>query len=183
MGEASAARLCVVVMGPSGVGKTTTARMIAERLAWTFAEADEFHSKANIEKMSAGVPLTDEDRWPWLASIRDWVSSEARSGRCSIITCSALKRSYRDLLRGAEARVRFLELLATPELVESRMSKREGHYMPVSLLASQFAALEELSEDEDGVKVSVAADPITVADAAMSALGLTAPAVPVAAAR
>lgn len=174
MTEDRAARLCVVVMGPSGVGKTTVAQMLADRLAWTFAEADEFHPKANIDKMSAGVPLNDDDRWPWLRLIRDWAAERAGEGRDTVITCSALKRRYRDVLREAPARVRFLELTASAELVESRLSQRKGHYMPPSLLASQFAALEELGDDEDGVKVDVGTDPETIVRNALSALGLAA---------
>lgn len=168
-------RTCVVVMGPSGVGKTTAAEMLAERLGWLFAEADKFHPKANIDKMSAGIPLTDEDRLPWLGLIRDWITEKAEAGQDVVVTCSALKRVYRDVLRDADARVRFLELTASPALVEARMAKRTGHYMPVSLLASQFGALEPLERDEDGVQVSVASDPPAVIALALAALGLAAP--------
>lgn len=175
MGDAGSTRPCVVVMGPSGVGKTTVAELLAERLGWTFAEADEFHPKANIEKMSAGVPLTDEDRWPWLARLRDWISDHAANGGSTVVTCSALKRAYRDRLREADARVRFLELTATRDLVMSRLPKREGHYMPASLLDSQFEALEPLRPDEDGVRVAVDGDPESIVTDALEALGLTAP--------
>lgn len=167
-------RTCIVVMGPSGVGKTTTAEGLAARLRWGFAEADRFHPKANIDKMSAGVPLDDDDRAPWLALIRDWISAEAASGRDAVITCSALKRRYRDVLREASARVRFVYLTADPTVVEQRIAARKGHYMPPSLLASQFAALEPLSEDEDGVEVDVATTPEGVIDRALAALGLDA---------
>ncbi|MGQ4275326.1 gluconokinase [Terrihabitans sp. B22-R8] len=170
--EAADRSLCLVVMGPSGVGKTTIAQILAERLGWISAEADEFHPPANIEKMSAGIPLNDEDRAPWLVLIRDWVSEQARAGQSSVITCSALKRRYRDVLRQADAHVRFVELIASPALVEARMAKRVGHYMPVSLLASQFSALEELGDDEDGVKIDVGVPPYVVVANALQALGL-----------
>lgn len=173
--SSGATRQCVVVMGPSGVGKTTVAKMIAERLGWPFAEADEFHSKANIAKMAAGTPLDDADREPWLADIRDWISAGAGQGRDAVVTCSALKRRYRDVLSGASARVRFLELDADPDLIGGRLSKRKGHYMPASLLSSQFAALERLEPDEDGVVVSVASSPDQIVDEALAALGLAPP--------
>lgn len=163
-------------MGPSGTGKTTTARLLSQRLGWKFAEADEFHPKPNIDKMSAGIPLDDADRAPWLRLIRDWISDEAGMGENTVITCSALKRRYRDVLRGAEARVRFVELEAGPELVAARLAERKGHYMPASLLASQFADFEPLAPDEDGVRVSIDKTPEAVATDALGQLELTDPA-------
>lgn len=163
---------CVVVMGPSGVGKTTTAEGLAARLGWSFAEADGFHPKANIDKMTAGVPLNDADRAPWLALIRDWISEKARAGESTVVTCSALKRRYRDVLRGAEARVRFLQLSGEVDAIQSRMSSRKGHYMPTSLLASQFADLEPLEADEDGAIVDVSVPPEEVISAGVEKLGL-----------
>ena len=167
--------LCLVVMGPSGTGKTTTAKLLSQRLGWKFAEADEFHPKANIDKMSAGIPLNDEDRAPWLASIRDWISDEAAMGESTVITCSALKRRYRDILRGAEARVRFVELDAPEGVIGDRLALRKGHYMPPSLLASQYADFEPLEADEDGIKVSVEQDPESVVSAALRQLELLRP--------
>lgn len=175
MDQATANRttpLSVIVMGPSGIGKTTTAELLAERLGWDFAEGDKFHPPANIEKMSHGVPLDDDDRAPWLATIRDWISEHAAAGRNTIVTCSALKRRYRDILREAHAEVRFLELVADQNIVAERLAKRSGHFMPPSLLASQFATLDELDEDENGLKVTVDAPPQTVVDRALAGLGL-----------
>lgn len=165
----------IVVMGPSGVGKTTTAELLAKTFGWRFAEADEFHPPENIEKMSKGVPLDDEDRAPWLEKIRDWISAEAEAGRDTVLTCSALKRRYRDVLRTAKAEVKFLALVADEGLVASRLEKRTGHYMPSSLLASQFAALEVLSPDEPGMKVTVDVAPEAVVDRAISGLKLKRP--------
>lgn len=173
-GEAAAnGRTCIVVMGPSGVGKTTIAQMLAKRLGWDFAEADEFHPKANIDKMSKGVPLDDDDRWPWLRLIRDWIDGEKGKGRDTVVTCSALKRSYRDVLREAGSSVRFLELTADPKLVEDRLSRRAGHYMPPSLLASQFSTLEPLQDDENGVQVPVGPTPEEIVAIAIKQLGLS----------
>ncbi len=163
---------CVVVMGPSGVGKTTTAEGLAARLGWAFAEADRFHPQANIDKMTAGIPLDDDDRAPWLALIRDWISAKAQAGESTVVTCSALKRRYRDVLRGADARVRFLELTGEVDTIQGRMASRKGHYMPPSLLASQFADLEPLDDDEDGVIVDVSATPEEVISAGVAKLGL-----------
>ena len=163
----------VVVMGVAGSGKTTVARILAERLGWPYAEADEFHPPENIAKMSAGEPLTDEDRWPWLRAIRDWMTARTRAGESAVVTCSALKVVYRDLLREAEGRVRFVHLAAPAPLLEDRMEHRAGHFMPTSLLTSQLATLEPLTDAEDGVTISVEEPPEAVADRAMAALDLS----------
>ncbi|KKN73628.1 hypothetical protein LCGC14_0398280 [marine sediment metagenome] len=161
----------LVVMGPSGVGKTTTAKLLAARLGWPFAEADQFHSAANIAKMESGQPLNDADRAPWLAAIRDWIADQAGHGVSSVVACSALKRRYRDLLREANTRVRFVSLTADQDLVGDRIGRRTGHYMPKSLLQSQFDGLEPLQSDEDGVTVSVGVPPEAVVSDALEALG------------
>ena len=161
---------CIIVMGPSGVGKTTTAKAIAERLNWTFAEGDEFHPAANIAKMSAGIPLNDEDRQPWLETIRDWMTQKSREGENTVITCSALKRRYRDILRSTEADLHFVQLDAPVQLVGERMAKRVDHYMPLSLLNSQFDALEPLQDDEKGIRICVVENPNEVVSTAISAL-------------
>ncbi len=145
--------LHVVVMGISGSGKTTIATRLAEQLGWTFAEADDFHPAANIEKMTSGIPLTDQDRWPWLESMREWMTAQARSGSSTVVTCSALRRSYRDVLTQAEGRVRFVHLLGDAYLILERMKTRSGHFMPQSLLPSQLSTLEPLEPDEQGVRI------------------------------
>jgi gluconokinase len=163
-------RIAAIVMGPSGVGKTTTAKGIAERLGYVFAEADEFHPKANIDKMSAGIPLNDEDRAPWLRLIRDWITREAEAGRSVVVTCSALKKTYRDVLRQSHADVRFIQLDAPIGVIGDRMARRKGHYMPASLLKSQYDTLEPLAADEKGSVVSVEAAPQEVINAAVAVL-------------
>jgi gluconokinase len=164
--------VCVVVMGPSGIGKTTLAQRLADKLGWAFAEGDSFHPPANIAKMRQGIPLDDADRAPWLEVIRDWIARHAAAGRPAVITCSALKRRYRDVLRGAGGRVRFVQLVGEPSLVERRIHARTGHHMPPSLLSSQLATLEPLEADEDGVLVSIAGRPDEVASMTLTALGL-----------
>jgi len=160
----------LVLMGVAGSGKTTLAGVLTDRLGLPSAEADEFHPPANIAKMSAGTPLDDDDRWPWLESIRDWLTAQTRAGTPSVVTCSALKRTYRDVLRGAEGRVRFVHLTAAPDLLEERMSHRAGHFMPTTLLPSQLATLEPLGDDEDGVSVVVDVPPDAVADRTLALL-------------
>ncbi|MDT0163938.1 gluconokinase [Actinotalea sp. AC32] len=164
----------LVVMGVSGSGKTTLALILERRLDWPYAEADDFHPPKNIAKMEAGTPLTDEDRLPWLQKMRDALTEHAREGRSAIVTCSALKRSYRDVLREAQGRVRFVHLTADPALIERRISGRTGHFMPASLLPSQLGSLEPLEPDEDGVVVLVDVPPEEVADRALAGLGLDA---------
>jgi gluconokinase len=158
------ATTCLVVMGVAGSGKSTVARLLADRLGRPMAEADDFHPEANIAKMRSGTPLHDADREPWLLSLRDWISEHDAEGRGTVVTCSALKRNYRDLLRGATARVRFVHLSGTREVIGERLAARSGHFMPPSLLDSQFADLEPLGDDEDGITVDVTAPPAQVAD-------------------
>jgi gluconokinase len=159
----------IVVMGVAGCGKSTVGRMLAQRLGWPFAEADDFHSAANVAKMAAGTPLTDEDRRPWLESIRRWMDETASD---SVVTCSALRRSYRDILRGAQANVRFLHLSGTQESIGARMAARTSHFMPTSLLASQLATLEPLEAGEDGVVINVTGRPEEIVASAIKVLGL-----------
>ncbi|PRX51284.1 gluconate kinase (SKI family) [Prauserella shujinwangii] len=164
---------CLVVMGVSGVGKTTAARLLSQRLGWPMAEADEFHPAANIAKMAAGTPLTDADRTPWLTAIRDWIGARGTAGEHTVVTCSALKRAYRDVLRQAPGtRVRFVHLRGTPETVAPRLAERSGHFMPPSLLESQFRDLEPLGADEDGVTVDVSDAPEEIVARALTRLGL-----------
>ena len=162
----------LIVMGVAGAGKTTVATILAERLGWPVAEADEFHPPVNIAKMSSGTPLTDEDRWPWLDAMRDWLTAHTLEGRSTVVTCSALKVSYRDILRSAQGRVRFVHLDGTVELIGERLANRSGHFMPPSLLPSQFETLEQLGPDEDGIVVPVSSSANTVADQALVRLGL-----------
>jgi len=163
---------CLVVMGVSGAGKTTVATALADRLGWPMAEADEFHPAANIAKMSAGVPLTDADRVPWLLLLRDWIAKQDKEGKNTIVTCSALKRSYRDLLSEAPGRVRFVHLNGSREVIASRLKTRSGHFMPPGLLDSQLASLEPLDPDEDGITVDIAAAAAQVIDTIADELGL-----------
>ncbi|WP_240646053.1 gluconokinase [Georgenia sp. SYP-B2076] len=152
----------VVVMGISGGGKTTLAMMLAGKLGYVFAEGDEFHSQANRDKMHAGTPLDDDDRAPWLQSIQDWMTTEARVGHSTVVTCSALKKRYRDVLRGAEGTTIFVHMAPPVELTAERLNARKGHYMPASLLDSQVATLEELEDDEAGFKVVSAGTPTEI---------------------
>jgi gluconokinase len=145
----------VVVMGVSGSGKTTLAQGIAAAMGWPFAEGDALHPEANVAKMHAGIPLTDEDRWPWLSAIGTWLDAQIETGRPSVVTCSALRRAYRDVLREGRPEVFFLHLVAGEDLVAGRVSHRTGHYMPPSLLHSQYHSLEPLEPDEPGVVVPV----------------------------
>jgi gluconokinase len=138
----------LVVMGVAGSGKSTIAAALSGQLGWALAEADEFHPQSNIEKMSQGIPLQDEDRWPWLQEIQNWMTAQARAGKSTVLTCSALKQSYRRLLARAEGRVLFLHLHGEADLIGQRMQGREGHFMPPALLPSQLATLEPLTDEE-----------------------------------
>ena len=141
----------LVVMGVSGSGKTTVAEGVARRLGWTFAEGDDFHPPANVEKMRAGQPLTDDDRRPWLALLAEWIGARERAEENAVLTCSALKRAYRDVLSAGHPSVRFVHVTAAADTIRHRLERRRGHYMPASLLDSQLAVLEPLQLDEPGI--------------------------------
>jgi gluconokinase len=158
----------VVIMGVTGAGKSTVGTLIAERLGLPFNDADDFHPPANIAKMSSGQPLTDEDRWPWLDAIGAHLAAHRGGG--AVVTCSALKRVYRDRLRAAAPALRFVHLRGDMALVAARQAARQGHFMPASLVASQFATLEEPGPEERVIALDVAATPEALADAAIAAL-------------
>ncbi|HEX4331123.1 MAG TPA: gluconokinase [Usitatibacter sp.] len=146
-------------MGVSGCGKTTVAGLLAQHLGWQVGEADLFHSPANVAKMRAGIPLTDEDRWPWLAAIAAWIDAALAQGKPGVITCSALKRSYRDVIIGKREAVRLVYLQGSYEVIARRIASRQHDYMPPILLQSQFDALEEPGPDENPIVVSVELSP------------------------
>jgi gluconokinase len=162
----------LIVMGVSGSGKTTIATLLAKRLGWAFRDADEFHPKANVLKMKSGAPLTDEDRWPWLRAIAAFLDQELTRGANAIVTCSALKRSYRDIILGGRKGVRLIYLKGEKTLLEARLAKRHGHFMPSSLLQSQFDTLEEPGADEHPLTVSVDATPDRIVAQILDRLGL-----------
>jgi gluconokinase len=149
-------------MGVSGTGKSTIARGLADRLGYAFLEGDLLHPPANIERMARGVALTDADRWPWLQAIALHLAESARQGISTVATCSALKRAYRDVIREAVPDTFFLHLSAPFEVLEERMRRRAGHFMPPSLLQSQFSVLEPLGDDERGAVVDVTGPPAAV---------------------
>ena len=162
----------LVVMGVAGCGKTTIGAGIAEALGWPFAEGDRDHPQTNIDKMAAGIPLTDEDRWPWLRILAARIAAEETAGRSSVLACSSLKRAYRDMLRTGAQRVRFVHLHGTRALLEQRIATRQGHFFPPGLLRSQLAALEPLAPDEDGIVVDIAPDPEAQIRDSLHRLGL-----------
>jgi gluconokinase len=151
-------------MGVSGSGKSTVMKRMVERLGWPSAEADDFHSSANVAKMSAGRPLTDDDRWPWLRAIAAWIGEREMAAENAVVTCSALRRRYRDFLRKGHASVRFAHLVVDRKVLEPRMDQRRGHYMPPSLLGSQLETLEPLDRDEPGIVVSGELPPDRIVD-------------------
>jgi gluconokinase len=161
----------LVVMGVSGAGKTTVAGILADRLRWDFVEGDDLHPAANVAKMSAGIPLTDEDRWPWLACVAAWIRDRTSGGIPGIITCSALKRVYRARLAGDN--VVFVHLVGAQDEIAERVAARTGHYMPASLLESQFATLEPPGDDESVIRVMNGRTPDDEATEIIRHLGLT----------
>jgi gluconokinase len=166
----SPATTSIVVMGVSGSGKSTVAAGLVERLGWEFAEGDDFHPKANVEKMRSGQALDDDDRWPWLRTLAAWIGEHEQAGTSVVVTCSALKRSYRDLLRDGHPSVWFAHVTVDAGLLRDRMEHRTGHYMPSSLLESQLATLEPLQADEPGASISGAGAPADVVAELIDAL-------------
>lgn len=162
--------LVVVLMGVSGSGKTTVASRLATQLGWTFADADWFHPDDNLRKMRSGVALDDDDRWPWLKAIAQWIDTMRQASRHGVVTCSALKRAYRDLLLNGRPEVRLVYLNADPTLIQRRLVNRRGHFMPIELLQSQFDALEEPQADENPIVVSAAATPESIVAELLEAL-------------
>jgi gluconokinase len=165
----------VIVMGVSGSGKSTIGSLLAGRLQWEFEDGDWFHPAANVEKMHNGIPLTDEDRWPWLHSIRAWIDKTQIEGGHGVIACSVLKRRYRDVLIGARAATRLVFLKGSEELIARRIATRHEHFMPSSLLHSQFVALEVHGADENPIVVSIAPRPGEIVAHILSALNAGAP--------
>jgi gluconokinase len=160
----------VIVAGVSGSGKSTVGALLAGRLGWQFADADGFHPAANVEKMRAGVPLTDEDRWPWLRAIGAWMDERIAAGQQAVITCSALKRSYRDVLLAGRPQARMVFLAPDRDVLARRLAARHGHFFPEQLLGSQFADLEPPAPDEPVLTVTSAGDPQATADAIIAVL-------------
>ena len=162
----------LIVMGVSGSGKSTIGEMLAERLGWTFEDGDRFHPASNVAKMSAGHPLTDEDRRPWLQAIANEIDRVCKAGERAVIACSALKRAYRDILVHGRDDVRIIFLDGTQDLIAARLAARKGHFMPPGLLASQFRTLEPPAGDENPVTVSIDAAVETIVDDIVRQLGL-----------
>ncbi|ATF85485.1 MULTISPECIES: gluconokinase [Burkholderia] len=165
--------MILIAMGVSGAGKTRIGELLAERIGCTFTDGDAFHSAANKEKMHHGIPLTDDDRWPWLQSIRAAIEEKQRAGETAVFTCSSLKRSYRDVLRGKDADVRFVYLHGTVEVLSERLKTRTGHFFDPSLLNSQLDTLEVPGEDE-AVQVSIDQTPEQMVDEVLAKLKLPA---------
>ena len=161
-----------IIMGISGCGKSTIGALLASCLQWDFEDADWFHPASNIDKMHSGIPLTDEDRWPWLEAVAGWIDKARRSGRHGVIACSALKRSYRDALIGDRADVRLVYLKGDETLIARRIATRHEHFMPPSLLHSQFEALEEPGLDENPIVVSIEPQPREIVSRILSAMNM-----------
>ncbi len=160
----------IIVMGVSGSGKSTIGALLAEALGWPFADADGFHPAENVAKMAAGQPLTDEDRWPWLDAIAAHIGASRQAAQPVVVACSALRRAYRDRLRAGYSDLVFLHLAGEATLIAVRQAARQGHFMPPSLMASQFATLEDPAGEADAVTVSVQASPHEVVAFALGQL-------------
>ena len=162
----------VIVMGVSGCGKSTIGALLAARLRWEFEDADWFHPASNIDKMHSGIPLTDEDRWPWLDAVAASIDTTRRLGGHAVVACSALKRSYRDVLIGNRPEVRLVYLKGDETLIARRVAVRHEHFMPRGLLRSQFEALEEPGLDENPIIVSIEPQPREIVTRILSAMNV-----------
>ena len=165
--------MILIVAGASGSGKTTDGIMLADRLGWRFADADDLHPAANIEKMRAGIPLTDEDRWPWLRALTAWMDERIAQGESEVLACSALKRAYRDELLGGRPEARMIFLSEDRDEVARHLAGRSGHFFPPGLLSSQFDALEPPAPDE--TSVTVVASRGTAADTVAAIIAIVRP--------
>ncbi|AOI98944.1 gluconokinase [Burkholderia sp. LA-2-3-30-S1-D2] len=163
--------MILIAMGVSGAGKSRIGEMLAERLSCSYTDGDAFHSAANKEKMHNGIPLTDDDRWPWLRTIRAAIEEKQRAGETAVFTCSSLKRSYRDVLRGSDTDVRFVYLKGSFEVLHERLKTRTGHFFDPSLLKSQLDTLEEPGPDE-AIVVSIELTPEQIVDQVMLKIGI-----------
>jgi gluconokinase len=167
---ASISPCALILMGVSGSGKTTIGEKLAARMSWRYEDADTFHPPSNVAKMSAGQPLTDEDRWPWLKAIAAEIDRACTAGERLVIGCSALRRIYRDVLVHGRDDVRFIYLDGTQALIADRIGQRKGHFMPPGLLTSQFQTLEPPTPDERAVIVSIDAQVEVIVDRIISQL-------------
>ena len=158
----------MLVLGVAGSGKTTVGAMLAGKLGWQYADADDFHPVANVEKMAAGHPLTDADRWPWLHGIAAWIDVQIASGQPAVVSCSALKRAYRDVMRRPE--VQMIYLHGSPDLIAARLASRQGHFFKREMLDGQFATLQEPEPDENVITVSIEGTPLQVVDRILAQL-------------
>jgi len=147
--------MIMLLMGVSGCGKTTVGDQLAERLGWPYQEGDALHPPANVAKMAGGMPLTDADRLPWLAAVAAWIDARRAAGECGVVSCSALKRAYRQLLIGDRPDVRLVYLQGSRDQLAERLAARTGHYMPAGLLDSQLATLEEPTAAEQPLVVTI----------------------------
>jgi len=172
-GNSAKTPCALIVMGVSGSGKTTIADKLAERLGWACEDGDKYHPKSNVEKMSAGHPLTDEDRWPWLQAIADKIDQICKAGEHAVVACSALKRTYRDVLVHGRDDIRIVYLDGTQQLIAGRLAARKGHFMPPGLLDSQFKTLQPPGSDENAIAVSIDASVSAIVDDIVGKLRLS----------